>query len=106
MVASRKRSNAPADNTAGAPAAAHHADNFNGHAARPPAPVYPPEPPAPKLIARCKTCHGEDVLLDAWASWSFERQAWVLGHTFDHAFCATCETECQIECVPVETRSV
>lgn len=126
MASSRKKSNAPAG-AAGAPSAAHPAGRLNGHAPGPAAtqaavssapdavqaapdassvaPVHPPKPFAPKLIARCKTCQSEDVLLDAWASWSFERQEWVLGHTFDHAFCVTCEAECKIECVPMPARA-
>jgi hypothetical protein len=55
-----------------------------------------------KVMMRCSTCHGEDVLRDAWACWSVERQEWELGQVFDHAFCETCDSECTIESAPAE----
>jgi hypothetical protein len=55
-----------------------------------------------KLIVRCAACNGEDILRDAWACWSFERQEWELGQVFDQAFCETCESDCNVECVPAD----
>ena len=53
-----------------------------------------------RLIPRCSHCRSENVVRDAWATWSFERQEWVLGQAFDHAYCEACETDCTIETVP------
>jgi hypothetical protein len=51
----------------------------------------------PKTIVRCTICRGERVMRDAWACWSYERQQWELGQTFDHAYCEDCERECTLE---------
>lgn len=51
----------------------------------------------PKIIVRCATCHGERVMRDAWACWSYERQEWELGQAFDHAYCEDCEGDCTLE---------
>ena len=53
-----------------------------------------------RFIQRCSRCRSEDVVRDAWATWSFERQEWELGQAFDHAYCEACETDCTIETVP------
>jgi len=54
-------------------------------------------PAEPKFIKRCAHCHSEGIVLDAWACWSFDRQSWELGQTFDHAYCEACESDCTIE---------
>lgn len=51
----------------------------------------------PKVTVRCAACHGERILRDAWACWSYERQEWELGQVFDHAYCETCERDCTLE---------
>ena len=51
----------------------------------------------PKRTMACRTCGGDCVVRDAWASWSYERQEWELGDMFDYAFCIACETECAIQ---------
>jgi len=56
----------------------------------------------PRFIQRCSHCHSEDVVRDAWASWSFERQEWELGQAFDHAYCEACESDCTIETISEE----
>lgn len=53
-----------------------------------------------RFIQRCSHCRSENVVRDAWATWSFERQEWELGQAFDHAYCEACETDCTIETVP------
>lgn len=53
----------------------------------------------PKHVIRCTTCHGDEILRDAWACWSFERQEWELSQIFDHAYCETCESDCMIESI-------
>jgi len=53
-----------------------------------------------RVIQRCSHCHSEDVVRDAWASWSFETQEWELGQAFDHAYCQACESDCTIETIP------
>lgn len=54
-----------------------------------------------KFVQRCSRCHSKDVVLDAWACWSFDRQAWELGQTFDHAYCEACESDCTIEAIEI-----
>jgi hypothetical protein len=39
---------------------------------------------------------------DAWAVWNIDTQKWELGNVFDHAECADCESETQINESPVE----
>lgn len=46
-----------------------------------------------KINIKCKYCGSEDVLRDAWASWDFGKQEWVLNDVFDAAHCNTCEGE-------------
>lgn len=55
----------------------------------------------PTVRKVCGTCGSEDVVLDAWAEWDIESQEWVLGQTFDQAFCNACEGECTIEDSPL-----
>jgi hypothetical protein len=50
-----------------------------------------------KLTMRCSNCDSEDVVRDAWACWSFERQEWELSQIFDYAYCEACEGDCKIE---------
>lgn len=61
-----------------------------------------PAAATPRVIQRCSHCHSKDVVRDAWASWSFERQEWELGQAFDHAYCEACESDSTIEAVPEE----
>lgn len=49
----------------------------------------------------CGTCGGENVRLDAWASWSVEDQQYELHETYDNAFCVDCDGECTIKDVDV-----
>jgi hypothetical protein len=49
---------------------------------------------------RCAACHSDDVVRDAWASWSYQSQQWELSQVFDHAFCEQCESDCSIEEAP------
>jgi len=48
--------------------------------------------PSPTVPA-CRTCGGTNVLLDAWAGWSPEKQEWELDATFDNGYCRTCNAE-------------
>lgn len=50
----------------------------------------------------CIHCKGENVLLDAWASWDIENQEWVLESVYDHAHCHDCEGETTIQETEVE----
>ncbi len=59
----------------------------------------------PRFMQRCAQCHSEEVVRDAWASWSIERQEWELGQTFDHAYCEACENDCAIETMSEATPS-
>jgi len=50
-----------------------------------------------KLKQVCSTCGSEDVLCDAYASWDFDLQKWVLYQTYDKgAYCKNCDGECRI----------
>lgn len=53
-------------------------------------------PTGPMRLMTCRSCGSDQVLRDAWASWSLEDQQWQLGEVFDHAFCMACETDCDI----------
>lgn len=50
----------------------------------------------------CRDCGGENVKRDAWASWNFEKQDWVLDNYFDDAFCEDCEGSTSIDEEEVE----
>lgn len=52
---------------------------------------------ATRIIKCCANCGGQNVMLDAWASWSVDRQEWELAQTFDDAFCEDCEGETTVE---------
>jgi len=45
----------------------------------------------------CDVCGSENVSRDAWASWDYEKQEWVLQSVFDDAFCHVCEDLTGIE---------
>lgn len=51
----------------------------------------------------CRTCGSDDVLADAYASWSFGDQEWQVASTFDKgAFCNDCGGETRIEAIETE----
>ena len=50
----------------------------------------------PKRTMACRSCGSDDIVRDAWACWSIERQEWELGEIFDHTFCLACENDCSI----------
>lgn len=50
-----------------------------------------------KIRKICSECGGTDVCIDAWASWSENKQDWVLANMYEDAFCNDCEQECDIE---------
>lgn len=50
-----------------------------------------------QLKMACRHCRSENVLLDACASWDFEKQEWVLDNTFDEGYCPDCEERAEIE---------
>jgi len=55
-----------------------------------------------KKRVTCCTCGGENVLIDAWAAWSFEKQEWELQNTFQQAYCEDCDGETSWEGVLVK----
>ncbi len=59
---------------------------------------------ATETVARvrmiCGYCGSEDVLQDAWASWDFESQEWVLHDVMAGDFCQHCDGRTHIEEVP------
>lgn len=50
----------------------------------------------------CTHCGSSEVLLDAYAVWDMEKQAWVLQNTFDAAVCEICDGECNVKMVEVK----
>lgn len=56
----------------------------------------------PSIKMTCIYCGGPNVMRDAWAVWNIDTQKWELGNVFDHAECADCESETQINESPVE----
>lgn len=44
----------------------------------------------------CSTCGCDQVLIDAYAEWSYELQEWVLHSTHDDAYCPDCESSTSI----------
>ena len=44
----------------------------------------------------CDKCNSTDVVIDAWAEWNTDMQAWTLGDTFQHQYCRACEAETRI----------
>lgn len=44
-----------------------------------------------KYRIACSFCGTENVSRDAWASWDYEKQEWVLQSVFDDVFCHDCE---------------
>ena len=45
----------------------------------------------------CSNCGSEDILMDAYASWDFDKQEWKLHAIFDkQSVCETCDWEIRI----------
>ena len=56
-----------------------------------------------RTMMTCDECGGTNVNADAFATWDFETQDWVLKSTFDKgADCSDCEGPCGIEPVMVD----
>ena len=53
--------------------------------------------PSTKFVMRCSACGSDHILRDAWATWDFMQQVWVLDQIFDHTFCERCEGDCSID---------
>ena len=51
---------------------------------------------ATRVIMRCRRCHSQNVMRDAWAVWNAATQEWELGPIFDHSACNDCGAE---ECI-------
>jgi hypothetical protein len=41
----------------------------------------------------CVECGSLDVAFDAWAEWDTENQKWIVGDTYDNAWCQSCEKD-------------
>ncbi|AMD43515.1 hypothetical protein HWA94_gp76 [Pseudomonas phage ZC08] len=50
----------------------------------------------------CSMCGSDQVVLDAYAEWSYVLQEWVLQSTFDDAYCLECEESTEINWVEDE----
>lgn len=55
-----------------------------------------PSTPSPVRMV-CSRCFSEDVYYDAWSQWDVAKQEWVIGPTFDFAYCTRCDGETLIE---------
>ena len=55
-----------------------------------------------KIKMVCSECGGEDVVKDAWASWSEENQEWELLTTFDNTYCNDCEESHELKEEPID----
>lgn len=53
------------------------------------------------VVPECNHCHGTNVRVDAWAEWDADNQKWVLGETFQQAFCCDCDGETTLNWFPV-----
>lgn len=51
----------------------------------------------------CKTCGGQNVKRDAWASWDPDTQEWVLEQVFDAGHCDDCDGETSLTEEPLPT---
>ena len=52
---------------------------------------------SPRLLMVCRTCGGENVRADAYATWNVEAQQWECDQTFDKgAYCDDCDDETTI----------
>ena len=52
----------------------------------------------PKLQMICQNCGSINVVADAYASWSVDKQEWEVQNTFDKgAYCDDCEGETRID---------
>jgi hypothetical protein len=60
------------------------------------------QPTAVQLKYVCTKCGGDAVTRDAWAEWDFGKQEWVLGATFDYAFCHDCEDEARLREIQID----
>jgi hypothetical protein len=49
--------------------------------------------PDEQIMPICGHCGSKQVLTDAWAVWSVERQDWEVKATFDNAWCEECNGE-------------
>jgi hypothetical protein len=49
----------------------------------------------------CSKCGSEDIVADAWARWSPEKDMFVLDTVFDYTFCNKCEDETHDEDVDI-----
>lgn len=49
--------------------------------------------PKPKLTLICERCGSDNVLVDAWARWDYETQAYVLASTQEYEWCEHCDGE-------------
>ena len=61
----------------------------------------PAQPPRQRHRMICERCGGEDVMVDAWATWDVDEQRDVLVDTFDHSFCRSCDGETCLQAVEI-----
>lgn len=50
----------------------------------------------------CSTCGSDDIQLDAYARWDFDKQEWYLSDTYEDAYCGNCCETANIEYVEVK----
>lgn len=61
------------------------------------------KPATPRVRMVCGRCGSEDVLKDAYVSWSVDAQDWEIHNVFDKdPRCEDCDGECSIDEVPAD----
>lgn len=50
-----------------------------------------------QIVYICSKCGGKNIVSDASAVWSVEKQDWVLSDVCDGTYCEDCQDECRID---------
>lgn len=55
-----------------------------------------------KLRMVCSVCNSEDVLIDSYIQWNYEKQDFEIASQFHNAYCVECDGECNIKTIEEE----
>ena len=50
-----------------------------------------------KIKKVCSICGSEDIRMDAWAMWNYDKQKWEIEDVFDSCWCESCGGGCNVE---------